>query len=351
MLSPETGERIIDFIFQHTPEGEDIDLGFFGGEPLLAFDLLRELVEKVVQHPLYSEAKVAFRVVSNGTLFSEDIAAFFDQHSIGLGISCDGPAAVQDRFRRFKSGQGSSATVEKNLRRALQWFPLLPVNAVYSAETFRSLPATVDYLCGLGVKNIHLNPNICSDWTAQDGEELGAVYARIAQTYLDFYKQGEPRYISLLDSKIAVILRGGYQDGEKCSMGKRELAYAPSGNIYPCERLVGGDDGGKHCLGNVQDGAVQPVRCKGQIGVVQNAECQSCALQDFCMNWCGCTNYHATGEYNRVNHLTCASEKAAIRAALWVIKETGKAEINFSDHLAGTPLMSIIGEISRNEVY
>ncbi len=131
-------------------------------------------------------------------------------------------------------------------------------------------------------------------------------------------------------------------------MGKGELAYAPSGNIYPCERLVQGDDGGAHCLGNVQDGAVQPVQCNGQIGVVENAECQSCALKDFCMNWCGCTNYFATGEYNRVNHLTCASEKAAIRAALGVIEKTGEAGIDFSDHLAGTPLMSIIGEVSSD---
>ncbi len=347
LLSLAMAEQIINFIFQYTPAEENIELGLFGGEPLLAFDLLQQVVAKVVQHPLYREDRVTFRVVSNGTVFSEEIAAFFDRYSIGLGISCDGPPAVQDRFRRFKNGQGSSAIVEKNLRQTLQWFPLLPVNAVYSSETFRFLPETIDYLCTLGVRNIHLNPNIASAWSVQDGAELGPIYAQIAQKYLEFYIQGEPRYISLIDSKIAVILRGGYQAGEKCSMGTGELAYAPSGNIYPCERLVGGDDGGMHCLGNVQAGGpLQPVRCNGQIGIVQNAECQSCALQAYCMNWCGCTNYFATGEYNRVNHLTCASEKAAIRAALGVIEKTGDMGISFPDHLAGTPLMSIIGEVS-----
>jgi len=345
-LSLETAERIIEFIFHHTPDDEKIDLGFFGGEPLLEFGLLQKVVEKTVQHPLYSEDRVAFRAVSNGTIFSEEIAGFFDRYSIGLGISCDGSPAVQDRFRRFKNGQGSAETVEKNLKQALEWFPLLPVNAVYSAETCSSLPETIDYLCDLGVKNIHLNPNISSDWSVEDAESLAAIYVQIAEKYLDFYIQGEPRYISLIDSKIAVVLRGGYQAGEKCSMGKGEFAYAPSGNIYPCERLVEGDDGGVHCLGNVRDGSIQPVQCNGQVGVVENAECRSCALKDFCMNWCGCTNYFATGEYNRVNHLTCASEKAAIRVALGVIEKTGEAGIDFSDHLAGTPLMSIIGEVS-----
>ncbi|MCI5211536.1 MAG: radical SAM protein [Candidatus Electrothrix sp. ATG2] len=314
---------------------------------MLEFNLLQKITEQTVAHPFYADHEVTFRVVSNGTVFSEEIADFFDEYAIGLGISCDGPPAVQDRFRQFRNGRASSQTVEKNLKQALQWFPLLPVNAVYSAETFRSLPETIDYFCDLGVKNIHLNPNISSDWRVEDGEALGEIYAEIARKYLDLYLQGEPRYISLIDSKIAVILRGGYQAGEKCSMGIGEFAYAPSGNIYPCERLVAGDDGGVHCLGNVRNNFVRPVQCKGQLGVVQNAECQSCALKDYCMNWCGCSNYFASGEYNRVNHLTCASEKAAIRAALGVIEQTGKTGIiDFSDHLAGTPLMSIIGEVS-----
>lgn len=349
VISLGLAEKIIDFIFKITPQGEAINLAFFGGEPLLEFELLKKITEKVIQHKLYDNYKVSLSIVSNGTIFSKDIEKFFDKYSIGLCISCDGPPSVQDRFRKFKNGEGSSKTVEKNLRQALQWFPLLPVNAVYSAETFRQLPETIDYLCGLGVRNIHLNPNISSNWTVQDGEELGKIYAQIAQKYLDFYIQEEPRYISLIDSKIAVLLRGGYQSGEKCHMGNGEFAYAPSGNIYPCERLVGGDDGGLHCLGNVQDGFIRPVKCSGQVGIVQNVSCQSCTLNSFCMNWCGCTNYFATGEYNRVNHFICASEKAAIRAALWVIEKTGEMGINFSEHLAGTPLMSIIGEVSHRQ--
>ncbi len=129
-------------------------------------------------------------------------------------------------------------------------------------------------------------------------------------------------------------------------MGKGELAYAPSGNIYPCERLVAGDDGGVHCIGNIMNNAILPVKCDGHLGIATNIECHSCSLKDYCMNWCGCTNYFSTGKYNQVNHLICASEKAAIQAAVGVIEKTRDSGISFSEHLSGTPLMSIIGEVT-----
>ncbi len=345
-LSLEMAEKIIDFIFDHTPDGEMVDLGFFGGEPLLEFDLLKDITKKIVNHPSYCKNRIVLRVVSNGTIFSEEIAIFLNEYSIGLGMSCDGPPFIQDRFRIFKNGKATSKVVEKNLIQALQWFPMMPVNAVYSAETVEFLPDTIDYLSDLGAKNIHLNPDISSNWSVHDTELLGEIYGQVAQKYIDFYMQGDPRYISLIDSKITVILRGGYRSEEKCSMGKGELAYAPSGNIYPCERLVEGDDGGVHCLGNIKDDSILPVKCNGHPGIATNTECHSCSLKEYCMNWCGCTNYFSTGKYNQVNHLTCASEKAAIQAAIGVIEKTREHGISFSEHLSGTPLMSIIGEVS-----
>ena len=345
-LSLEMAEKIIDFIFEHTPENETVDIGFFGGEPLLEFYLLKDIAEIVINHPSYSADRVVLRLVSNGTLFSDEVAGFLDEYSIGFGISCDGPQFVHNKSRIFKNGKGTSKVVEENIKHALQWFPIMPVNAVYSTETVKYLPETIEYLSGLGVKNIHLNPDISSKWSIEDTACLEDIYAQIGQQYIDFYMEGDPRYISLIDSKITVILRGGYRPDEKCSMGKGELAYAPSGNIYPCERLVAGDDGDLHCLGNIARDTILSVKCEGPVGVATNIECHSCSLKEYCMNWCGCTNYFSTGKYNQVNHLICASEKAAIQTAVGVIEKTRESGISFSEHLSGTPLMSIIGEVS-----
>jgi len=345
VISLEMAKKIICHIFDHTPAGEILDFGFFGGEPLLEFDLLKRITHMITEHPSYDQRRVVLRLVSNGTLFSDEIASFLEEYSVGLGISCDGPEFIQNKNRLFINGKGTSKIVEKNIKHALQWFPILPVNAVFSAETIQHLPEVIDYFYAIGVKNIHLNPDITSAWEIKGIQYMEDIYTKIAQKYIEFYLAEDPVYISLIDSKIAVILRGGYRPEEKCRMGMAEFAYAPSGNIYPCERLVGGDDGASHCIGNIKDKGIMPLPCNAPDGKSTNIECQNCSVQEYCMNWCGCTNFFATGEYTQVNHVICAAEKAAIHAALEVIKQTRENNIHFSDHLAGTPLMSIIGEL------
>ncbi len=345
VMSRETAASIVAFIFQHTPPGELIDIGFFGGEPLLEFELLKSIVGMVTRHPLYKSHPVLFSVVTNGTIFSDELATELQQLQITLGISCDGAPAVQDASRVFADGRGSSGVVEANIRHALRFFPFMPINAVYRPETLCFLPETVDYLAGLGVRNIYLNPDISARWSEPDLLQLPRLYGAIGQKYMEFYRAGEPRHISLIDSKIVVILRNGYHVMEKCRMGKGEFAFAPSGNVYPCERLIGGDDGSVHCLGNVTQGIATLRRCNHDAQSTANDACQSCTLSAYCMNWCGCTNFFATGDYNSPGPFLCGSEKAAIQTAYGILEQLRLEGITFSDHLAGTPLMSILGEV------
>ena len=345
VMSPETAASIVEFIFQHTPPGEVIDIGFFGGEPLLEFDLLKSIVGMVTSHRLYESHTVLFSVVTNGTIFSDELASDLQQLHITLGISCDGPPSVQDSSRVFADGSGSSGVVAGNIRRALGFFPFMPVNAVYRPETLCFLPETIDYLATLGVRNIYLNPDISARWSELDLQELPRLYGAIGKKYMEFYRAGEPRHISLIDSKIVVILRNGYHSMEKCRMGKGEFAFAPSGNVYPCERLIGSDDGGVHCLGTVKHGISTLRGCHHDSRTKGNEACQSCTLSDYCMNWCGCSNFFATGDYNSPGPFLCGSEKAAIQTAFGILEQLGREGITFSDHLAGTPLMSILGEV------
>ena len=343
-LSQDMAKKIVDFIFAKSPQDATIDIGFFGGEPLLEFNLMQVLTKMIVNHSGYDANRVVMRVVSNGTIFTKEIADFLQENNIGLGLSFDGLPVLQDKNRPFIDGTGSSAVVEKNLCMALEWFPLMPVNAVFNNETFQHLTEIVDYLSNLGVKNIHLNPDVSSSWSSADCKALEAIYSKLGKRYLQYYLDNDPHYISLIDSKITVLLRGGYRDDEKCSMGKGELAFAPSGNIYPCERLVGADTGKYHCIGHVEDMDFRPFDCRKTSTIRQKSTCDDCSLEQYCMHWCGCTNFFATGDYNQMNYFLCYSEKAAIKAALEVIATTTDEGINFPNHLQGTPLLSIMGE-------
>lgn len=119
-------------------------------------------------------------------------------------------------------------------------------------------------------------------------------------------------------------------------MGKGEMAFAPDGSIYPCERLVGSADG-RHRIGHLDtDILCEQPACNLMPDSRVNKPCLTCGIRDYCMNWCGCSNYFATGYYNRVNAFICASEKAAIKAAFEAfqkLEQNGSAR--FFDHMAG----------------
>jgi len=344
-----TAKKIIDFIFNKSQENEEIEIGFFGGEPLLEFNLIKKITDVIHNHPSYDSARTEVSVVTNGTIMSNEIIDFLEQKKIGIGISCDGPSRIQDSHRRFPDGRGSSKIVEKNIKKAIHHFPFMPVNSVFSPENLDSLPDVIDYFDNLGVKNIYLNHNISADWSEKDAIILPKIFNSLAEKYMGFYKNEDPKYISIIDSKIAVILRGGYKPQEMCRMGLHEFGFAPTGNIYPCERLIGSDDGIRHCIGNINIGMKTYNASLTDPNFVTNEECQECTLNKYCMNWCGCTNYYSTKNYNRVGPFTCALEKAAISAAYKVINTLSEEGLHFSDHLAGTPLMSIIGEVVKDK--
>lgn len=336
-MSMDTAAKIVDFIYQRTPPGAPIDIGFFGGEPLLEFELMRAITDRIEAHPDHDPSRVELSVVTNGTIYNDEIADFIAAHRVGFGISCDGPPDVHDRSRVYASGKGSGALVERNIRRALERFPNLMVNAVYRPDTVARLPEVVRWLAGLGVTQIYLNADFSAPWTAESAACLPAVYGEIADLYQRRYEAGAPLHINLLDSKIAVILRGGYHADERCSMGRGELAFAPNGNIFPCERLIGAGDDNEHCIGHIDTG-VRPERMACHEAPLVNPRCLTCGLRDHCARWCGCTNYFSTGYYNRVGALLCASERAVIEAAYRTLHaiedELGPT---FVDHLAGRP--------------
>ncbi|MFA5206547.1 MAG: SPASM domain-containing protein, partial [Lentisphaeria bacterium] len=136
------------------------------------------------------------------------------------------------------------------------------------------------------------------------------------ELYAEGYRRQAPVRINMFDGKIKVRIRDGYDPCDKCGFGLDEVAVAPGGNLYPCERIVGDDTNTALCLGNVFDGFDEAKRmkvaaCRGNTV----AECADCPVRERCMNWCGCINYATTGAANRVAGIVCFHERLAIEAA------------------------------------
>jgi uncharacterized protein len=338
-MSLAMARQSLDFIFHHAPPDSNVEIGFFGGEPLLEFPLVRNITDMVESHPSYDPARVNLTITTNGTIFSEAIATFLRAHDFKVCVSCDGPAHVQNLFRRTSAGKDTALKVEETLTAAQRALPRVLVNAVYHPRTLRYLPETLDYLSGLGLRQIFLNPDYSAGWTQIEAEELPAVYRAVADRYIAWYLNNDPHFISLIDTKIAVLIRGGYHPLERCQMGTGELAITPDGGLYPCERLIGSGTDGEHRIGSVQHGLdLSRLACGRAPGGQLNTECDGCSMKDSCMNWCGCSNAFMTGYYNRVGPFLCASERAAIQTALDVFttleRQLGPV---FIHHLAGAP--------------
>jgi uncharacterized protein len=320
-MTPATALDIIEQIFAFTPAGEVIDIGFFGGEPLLQFGLLKEIVTRIRNHPRSPAHPLVFSITTNGTIFDREIAEFLAENEVIFCLSCDGPAAVHDRHRRFADGRGSFAAVEKNLRLAQQLLPRVWVNAVYRPETLPQLADVVRYFSGLKVERIYLNPDYAASWTESDSQALAPIYAAIAEQYIETLSTGEGQYISLIDSKLAAIIKDGYAPHERCRMGQQEFAFSASGHIYPCERLIGAGGDNPHCIGHISSGLAKVRPCSATASRNNaNSECVDCPLVRYCMNWCGCSNFFSTGRYDYAGPFMCASEKAAIETALQVFQ-------------------------------
>ena len=239
-MSVATARRSLDFLFRHAPSGRPIEIGFFGGEPLLEFPLLQTITDLIQNHPAYDPARVSLALTTNGTLFTDGMADFLKAQAFKVCVSCDGPPHVQDLFRRTGDGAGTAATVEQTLKAAQEALPQVLVNAVYPPRTFRFLPETVEYLSGLGLRQIFLNPDYSASWSQAEADELPAVYQAVANRYIDWYLRHTPHYVSLIDNKIAVLIRGGYQPVERCQMGTGELAIAPDGGNYSLGTFIRG---------------------------------------------------------------------------------------------------------------
>jgi uncharacterized protein len=336
-MSLPTARQSLDFIFRHAPPNSNFEIGFFGGEPLLEFPLLQNITDLVESHPSYDPARVSLTITTNGTVFSDAIATFLKTHSFKVCISCDGPPEVQNLFRRTAAGEDTSSVVERTLIAAREALPIVLVNSVYHPRTFRYLPQTLDYLSGLGVRHIFLNPDYSAEWTQRDAGELPAVYRAVADRYIAWCLDDVPHFVSLIDTKIATLIRGGYHPSERCQMGTGELAMTPDGGLYPCERLIGCGTDNTHRIGSIEHGLdlsllVRQCASGGQ----HNPECQDCSMKDCCMNWCGCSNAFMTGYYNRVGPFLCASERAAIQTALDVFTTLeSKLGPVFLHHLSG----------------
>ncbi len=334
-MSPATARKCVDFGLETLPAGKSLELGLFGGEPLLRFDLVQEITAYAYRKAAEKQKPVRFSITTNGTMVTPAIIDFVADQGIDLCFSIDGPPDLHDRNRIYHDGRGSFADAFSPLQLALSKLNTVEVNAVFGPDTITEIPRSLRFFVDSGISVIHFNPNITATWPNYLRPKLWDIYTEVAEFYIGCYKQGHEIAVNLLDSKMLLFIKGGYAAGDRCAMGNGEWGFAPSGNIYPCERFIGEDGDSPFCLGNIHNGLDLNRGCGLQLKRGNhNSECLTCGFGNYCMNWCGCTNYFMSGQTDLAAPILCAMEQATIRAARQVFESLVNAENDvFADHM------------------
>lgn len=322
-MSAETAFRAIGFgLEQAGKEGKalgkqpEIQIGFFGGEPLLEWDLLQKCRDEAETEAGHAGIRVKWTLTTNMTLLTEKRVAWLMEKGFHLGLSLDGNEAMHGVWRKYPDGRNSHG----DCAASLEWFRgrenradmicvVNPLNVGHLADSVRWMGEA----CGM---DIMLNPDFGARWTGDALETLSGAYEEIGKEVVRRYREGRPLTLNVIQSKIAAYVKGGYEACEKCSLGEREIAVAASGNMYPCARLVGNDDREELRMGHVFTG--EDMEKKMKLFAARgnkNPKCLSCRLRPRCLQWCGCVNYVTSGRTDWVGDFTCFHERLSIRVA------------------------------------
>ena len=283
-MSFDTGRRAMDFLA--SASNGSCTITFFGGEPLLEFELIRRLVE-------YGEdrygRKLSYRMSTNGTLLRRSTLDYCRRHDIYFVLSIDGNQQQHDANRRFAAGAGSYDSIVRRLDAVLDFNPYTMAVSVLTPETAGMVASGVEHLFRTGFRYVLQTLDYSAQWENRDIKTLEKQYAALARYYYDALRSGKKIYYSPFDERIKTWAKKPYGKGDLCDLAHTQIAIAPSGRIYPCVQFIGGDgdEDQAQAIGNVFDGFDQVRRRRFiEENYADKESCSGCALAGRCATFC-----------------------------------------------------------------
>ncbi len=316
-MSSETMRRAVALAMETKPE--QLDVSFFGGEPLLRLDLLEETlahVEREIAALAEPRPRLRFILNTNGTLIDDCAIALLKAHRFTVFLSVDGPRDVHDRHRLNVVGGGSHERTLEGARRLREARIPFQVMVVYGSDTASRLGDALRELLPLGAEKIVLSANYRDDWSDACIESLREGLADAAGVWAERVRSGAVVPVEPFHTKILSHLKGGAPCGSRCVLGNGEITVTPKGRIYPCPQMVGEDDSDRFVIGDLDTG-IDWARAAALQGRKERSldTCASCDLVDRCQSQCGCRQIALSGELGEITAVLCETEAASIEAA------------------------------------
>lgn len=332
LMSFEVGKRALDFLVEHSGSRHNLEVDFFGGEPLMNFDVVKQLVAYARSIEKEKGKHFRFTLTTNGVLIDDDVIDFVNREMSNVVLSLDGRKEVHDRYRVDYAGNGSW---EKIVPKFQKLVAARDGKNYYMRGTFTH--ANPDFLediktmLDLGFSELSMEPVVAAAGdpaalTESDKAVVMEQYEKLAELMLQRDKEGKPFtfYHYMID------LKGGpciYKRISGCGSGTEYMAVTPWGDLYPCHQFVGEE---KFKLGDIWSGvsnhAIQEEFAS--CNVYAREECRDCWARLYCSGGCAANAYHATGSVRGVYQQGCDLFRKRIECAVMVAvaRELGATE-------------------------
>ena len=323
VMSFEVGKRALDFLVENSGTRKNLEVDFFGGEPLMNFQVVKDLVAYARSIEKEKGKNFRFTLTTNGVQIDQDVIDFVNRECSNVVLSLDGRKEVHDRYRVDYAGHGSWEKIVPKFQKLVASRP--QDKTYYMRGTFTH--ANPDFLkdiqvmLDLGFTELSMEPVVCapgdpSELTPEDLEIVKEQYEKLAELMIERRKAGKPFtfYHYMID------LTGGpciYKRISGCGSGTEYMAVTPWGDLYPCHQFVGED---AYCLGNIWDGVTNLDKRQefAQCNVYARPDCQDCWAKLYCSGGCAANAFHATGSVRGVYKPGCELFKKRMECAIMV---------------------------------
>jgi uncharacterized protein len=330
LMSRDVMKKAVDFALANSGSIKEINIGFFGGEPLLNFNLICECAEYAKEKAAKHSKQITFSMASNALLLTQKIMDFISKENFSLLFSLDGPQKIHDRMRRFPSGQGTHYHALKNIK---EYFNHYSEDFTVRGTFTRTTPNFSDQVIFLneqGFKSISVEPaqlainNPHSISTCGDISRILREYDRLSDVYIENFNKDRPLHFFHFDNYLKKLLNPQPTHVE-CGAGGRFIAITPDGKIFPCFESVVEKE---NCIGHVESGFDRQKRKIFQsMHVDARTECRGCWLKYFCGGGCHAFNIRYNNDIKMPYKPQCEFIKHRFKLAVWILSEiTGKGE-------------------------
>ena len=322
-MSEEVALKAVDFLIENSGNRKILEMDFFGGEPLLNFDVVKRTVEYANEKASALGKKFLFTMTTNGVLLRGEIADWLNENMENVVLSLDGRQEIHDDVRKTVNGKGSFDVIIQNFK---DFVAKRGDKSYYIRGTFtnKNLDFAKDvlFMADSGFKEISLEPVVLEKGhelaiTEEMLPEIKEEYKRLAREYIKRRKEGKGFHFF----HFTIDLEGGPCLAKRvnaCGAGNEYFSVTPVGDIYPCHQFA---DKPEFYMGNVFEGKInEEIRAKFKNSSLFTREgCEDCFARYHCSGGCAANNYVFNGDINKPYKQTCEMLKARTECAMHIL--------------------------------